>query len=202
VGGEAGEGGYVKTFVCDGCGCGFRGEETAERKRRTCIRCRGPLPVGTRSGRWTIVGEPIRGRGCVRYPCRCDCGTEAVVEKGGGRVGLLLHSEACKACRTKAVVGLRVGTRTLVDRNGRRGLVWKCDCGAVSRVPLKDARNTGCRKCVAAPKLDGIPVTRAVLNILAREVGSKRDTLRSKIINADALDRIAYLARHGSPRPG
>lgn len=164
--------------------CGVRNVErdpSAKRQRRTCERCRGTLPIGFRDGKWTVDGAPIRGRGCVKYPCVCDCGTRSIVEKGGGS-GRVLHTAMCKGCMVQAPIGLRVGTRVVIERGqGRHSLVWRCDCGALTRNQLATARVTQCRKCLAAPRLDGIPVTRDVLTAIASVLGSKRDTIRKRL---------------------
>lgn len=38
-----------------------------------------PLSIGSRHGRWTVVGEPIRLESQYAYFCQCDCGTRRTV---------------------------------------------------------------------------------------------------------------------------
>lgn len=37
------------------------------------------LPIGKKSGRWTVVSGRVKHGGRSAYPCRCDCGTERAV---------------------------------------------------------------------------------------------------------------------------
>ena len=51
------------------------------------------INIGSRFGRWTVVGEQIKtpsGQYC--HPCRCDCGTERLVRSSDLRRGL---SKSC-----------------------------------------------------------------------------------------------------------
>lgn len=190
----------MKVKKCRRCGVRVWG------RAKLCASCArstaGSLEIGDVFGSWTVIGSAIPGpKGRVaRYPCRCRCGAEGMVEKRGASE---LHSRSCRACARpmEAFVGLRVGSRTIIRRDGPKDLWWRCDCGVVSRNELSVARKSGCRRCVAAPRFEGVPVRRDVLDAIARVLGCKRDTLRSKIQREDVIDRISFTAEHGSARP-
>lgn len=57
-----------------------------------------PIPIGTKFGRWTIIGPLTSGR-LVKLPCRCDCGTERNVERGHLLNG---SSSGCECKRKKS----------------------------------------------------------------------------------------------------
>lgn len=55
------------------------------------------LPMGTRFGRWTVIGpaEPLKSNRQARFLCRCECGVEKAITSQSLRKG---YSTQCREC--------------------------------------------------------------------------------------------------------
>lgn len=112
------------------------------------------IAIGDRFGAWVVVGDAVRekrgeGRAAnyvLRYPCRCDCGTERAVRA----FKLLSNSRSC-GCLTSTVKSARTrhghGRRTERSRLYRiwGGMVQRCTNPKHDSFPEYGAR--GIRVC-------------------------------------------------------
>jgi hypothetical protein len=76
--------------------------------------------IGDRFGYWTVVGEAVVRNTKVYFPCRCDCGTERLVN------GCDLRSGKSKSCRCQ----IGVATVKRCTKHGDAGQtrlyeIWK-----------------------------------------------------------------------------
>lgn len=94
--------------------------------------------VGSKFGRWTVLGEYIKNNKQERkWLCRCECGTERYVLERGLKYG---SSQSCGCLRKenheKAVAldlsGKQFGELTVLERtfekSANRGVRWLCQC--------------------------------------------------------------------------
>ena len=102
-------------------------------------------PTGTAFGRWVTVGVPYRESNQTLVQCRCECGTESVVnifniDRGDS------ESCGCKSSPTLSMTpGTTVGRWKLIERPFVDGIVTKakcqCECGTERTIRLAQAIN-------------------------------------------------------------
>lgn len=105
--------------------------------------------TGQRFGKWTVLSK-APSRGGVRWQCRCDCGTEAVVYSMGLRNG---RSQSCGCSQFSDLTNHRFGRLTALSLSGERNregqLLWlcRCDCGTepvVSGASMRSGQTKSC----------------------------------------------------------
>ena len=97
------------------------------------------IEVGTRVGKLVVISpaEPSK-RGMPRWNCKCDCGTELVLNEAAiGRVS----SCGCES-RSTDLTGQKIGMLTVLEKaeydcDGILQWLCQCDCGNVVKVNAK-----------------------------------------------------------------
>lgn len=157
--------------------------------------------AGNRYGHWTVLAQavvssvgPNGGRtNGSQWRCRCDCGTERVVNGQSLRVGLSTSCGCTKAAAIGAaqrldLAGQRFGRLVAIacagsTARGRAKWSVKCDCGNEKVVLLCDLRSgmttsCGCyfreQKRAALPDLTGRTFHYLTVTALAEDRGNQR----------------------------
>ncbi len=111
---------------------------------------------GVRFGKLTVLEEAPQRKGHRYWRCRCDCGTERVVEGGHLRSG---HTRSCGCLTVSAnrarpadLTGRRFGRLTAMGRTVapvKNILVWqcRCDCGRTILCQAEDLISGNTRSC-------------------------------------------------------
>lgn len=110
------------------------------------------IEIGSRVGRWTVLGVVIRD-GRKYYECRCDCGTVKEVYCQSLRTGVSLSCgclarEMAKG-RAEDLTGRRFGKLVVLSRDVRDGY-WICECDCGNRKSIRGNSLTmrnGTRSC-------------------------------------------------------
>lgn len=116
------------------------------------------LKIGTKIGRWTVVGEQITApNGQRKWLCRCDCGTERfVLERsllyGGSSSCGCFRRERTSQALSPDLTGKQFGELTVLRKmehteSGAAQWLCRCSCGAECSVRgtlLLTGRKTRC----------------------------------------------------------
>ena len=110
--------------------------------------------VGHRYGRITVIRRAAENKcGNARWHCRCDCGTEKVVQAGSLRRG---NTKSCGCLKreiamAKDLVGHRYGRYTVTSRAENKGAApyWhcRCECGTEKVVSGGNLRSGDTKSC-------------------------------------------------------
>lgn len=111
--------------------------------------------TGARFGRWTVIRRSgSNSSGQATWLCKCDCGTQRVVDGSSLRAG---RSTGCGCIHenqkmTVDISGRRFGRLTVVRQEGinaQRKAMWlcKCDCGAELIVSGDNLRSGHTQSC-------------------------------------------------------
>lgn len=105
--------------------------------RRYMAVVNSKISIGQRFGRWVVIKRTDERKGnCVGFLCRCDCGTERVVDS----TSLLRGSSQSCGCkisdlnkeRSIDLTGYDAGAYKVISRYVQRasdgGVLWKCKC--------------------------------------------------------------------------
>lgn len=113
--------------------------------------------IGTKVGRWTVLGE-VRKNGKLYYECRCDCGTIREVYGRSLKTGVssscgCLRDELSRA-KARDLTGLRFGKLFVLRRDSGRkaggNSYWICECDCGNRKSIVDkslVMDGGTRSC-------------------------------------------------------
>jgi hypothetical protein len=114
------------------------------------------LVAGQKFMRWTVLATGGR-----KVPCRCDCGTERLVDKYSLLNGVsrscgclnreVLASQARQRVKHPVADGDRFTRWTVLDSADRHAVLVRCDCGTEQRVPASNliweiSKSCGCYK--------------------------------------------------------
>ena len=107
--------------------------------------------TGQKFGRLTVIKRGLNGkRGQTKWLCRCDCGTEKIIDGEHLKRGT---TKSCGCLRIIDIIGQKFGRWTVIERNlpnNKFGnLMWlcKCDCGTkkiVSGISLRFGTSKSC----------------------------------------------------------
>ncbi len=116
------------------------------------------LVIGSKYGKWTILGASPDKHGY--YRCQCECGTIRDVNKMNLKSGV---STSCGCTRNKGgnIIGNKYGSLTVLEETNRKYsnsasgvklFKCRCDCGSIvykTKYALFHGKSTAhCRKCV------------------------------------------------------
>lgn len=119
------------------------------------MKGRNPLNLtGQRFHRWTVLSiTNQRLNGSVGWLCRCDCGTERIVNAGNLRAGLSKSCGCTNRTNSADLTGQRFGHWTALSPTDQRGndrsVRWlcRCDCGAEDVVAVNSLRRGFSKSC-------------------------------------------------------
>lgn len=111
--------------------------------------------TGARFGRWTVLERSgSNSSGQATWLCKCDCGTQRVVDGSSLRAG---KSTGCGCVHENQIMtvdisGQRFGRLTVVQQEGinaQRKAMWlcRCDCGTELIVSGDNLRNGHTQSC-------------------------------------------------------
>lgn len=112
------------------------------------------IQAGQRFGRLTTL-EPSdqRKNGYVLWRCRCDCGSELLVESRHLKRGTI-HDCGCNSVKARRDLrGMRFGRLVVLSETDRRAqggtVVWRCqcDCGRTAEVSSRQLLNGYTKSC-------------------------------------------------------
>jgi hypothetical protein len=89
------------------------------------------IAVGDRFGRLVVVAPPIRRNGMEGFPCRCDCGGEAIpsahrLRFGQTSCGCVRNEKAAERCAARARHGGARDDGKLVEYNCWQSMIQRC----------------------------------------------------------------------------
>ena len=141
------------------CGCIYKSIEFAQKARDNNFVDLS----GHKIGRWLVLREADKSAtGQIRYLCRCECGTEAIVHSGNLKNGT---STSCGCYKHTEEYGMKISDRNAEDIAGKHFGKWtalhrdpetinktvrwicECECGTVKSVikaSLVDGSSTSC----------------------------------------------------------
>ena len=102
--------------------------------------------TGKKFGRWTVLSREPSKNGASMWLCRCDCGTERVVDAHGLRRGTST-SCGCKMREYVNLEGQRFGRLTVVKYLGKSKWSCVCDCGSETEVYVSSLTSGATRSC-------------------------------------------------------
>lgn len=131
------------------CGC-YQSQRASEARFKSL--------VNQRFGRLTILERVENNKfGHVCYRCRCDCGTEVIVDATNLRNGNTnscgcYKNELTKQRNTIDLTGQRFGKLLVIEKTEQRSdgsVMWKCqcDCGAIKIINGSSLRQGLTRSC-------------------------------------------------------
>lgn len=153
----------------------------ASGKSRRCAQCgyqsvrvvdEKTMP-GRRFGSWTVVGEREVVRGAGHYRCRCDCGTELLVDQSSLLRGRAKH---CLKCKNRSLRKYVVPTHGRPEYQTWRAMIARCHHPKTASYPNYGGR--GIRVCDEWRKRDGSGFAAFIEHLGPRPDG------------ADSIDRI------------
>ena len=154
--------GVNKSIECRCSICGKKWNSTPSyllRGRGCSCYKKNKIKIGTKFGRWTVIGDEFKMNDRLYCRCVCECGVEKNVNKtnltsGKSRsCGCLTHERASTA-NTIDLTGQKFGNLTVVKRSsdtlGRSDeAIWEClcDCGNVVNVRGYSLRTGNTKSC-------------------------------------------------------
>ena len=130
--------------------------------------------AGNRYGKWVVLKRAENSPRGTRWLCKCDCGTERVVDGGSLRDG---KSQSCGCSwrkSAKEMAGQKFGRLTVIKRvgsNKRGDATWLCNCKCGKRAVLvgahlRSGRVKSCGCLLALP--EGVASFNKVLSSMKR----------------------------------
>lgn len=102
--------------------------------------------TGQKFGRWTVLSREPSKNGASMWLCRCECGTERVVDAHGLRRGTST-SCGCKRQEHIDISGKRFGRLVAVGYVGKARWKCQCDCGAETEVYVSSLTSGATQSC-------------------------------------------------------
>ena len=110
--------------------------------------------IGNRYGKWVVIRQVKHPRGQhAQWLCRCDCGTERIIQGDSLRGG---DSQSCGCLRRDRIieemVGRKFGRLIIIgigktNKWGKTTWLCKCECGNKIMVPCGDLRSGNTKSC-------------------------------------------------------
>lgn len=149
------------------CGCLYKTIEFSQKARENNFVDLS----GHRFGKWLVLREADKSTsGQIRYLCKCDCGTEAVVHAGNLKNGT---STSCGCYKHSKEYGLKISERNAEDITGKKFGSWtalrrdsdsinktvrwlcRCECGSVKSVIKSSLIKGSSTSCGCTEDLSG-----------------------------------------------
>lgn len=107
--------------------------------------------TGRRFGHLIVIGKaPSKAsNGGYKWICKCDCGNETIAIGGDLKGG---KRKTC-GCRGVNLIGVKIGTLTVVERLGKinNKIMWRCkcsECGKIKDLPTYKINSRKIKGCI------------------------------------------------------